>query len=145
MFAVETPVALQPSQVGTSVRLRETLAPDLIGAENAREETRFLRRGAERDDGGTDHAEADDVGHRRCAHPRQLLPENHQLHEAGTAPAVLAGPGNAGPAAVVQRLLPRPQECKVLFDRGIATMFPVLRGVLLEPRAQFVAKPCLFS
>src|SRR5262245_24878539 len=145
MFAVETPVALQPRQVGTSVRLRETLTPDLIGAENAWEETRFLRRGAERNNGGTDHAEADDVGHRRCAHPRQLLPENHLLHEAGTAPAVLTRPGNAGPAAVVQRLLPRSQEGKLLLDRGIAAMFPLLRGVLLEPGAQFIAKPCLFE
>jgi hypothetical protein len=76
--------------------------------------------------------------------PRQLLPENHLLHEAGTAPAVLARPGNAGPAAVVQRLLPRSQECKLLLDRRVAAMFPMFRGVLLEPRAQFVAKPFLF-
>src|SRR6185503_18620646 len=139
MFAVETPVALQRGQVGPGVRFRETLAPDFIGAEDAGQETRFLRLGPERDDGGTDHAEADDVGHRRCACPRQLLPENHLLHEAGTAPAVLARPGNAGPAAVVQRLLPRSQECKMLLHRPVAAMFAVFRGVLFEPGAQFIA------
>ena len=37
------------------------------------------------------------------------------------------------------------EECKMLLHRPVAAMFPVFRGVLLEPGTQFVAKPCLFE
>ena len=37
------------------------------------------------------------------------------------------------------------QEREMRVDRLVAAMLPVLRGVLLEPGAQFIAKPCLFE
>jgi len=33
----------------------------------------------------------------------------------------------------------------MLLDLPVAARFPVVRGVLFEPGAQFIAKPCLFE
>src|SRR5207302_3481434 len=100
---------LQARQVGARVRLRETLAPDHLAAQDGREMRRLLLLRPARDERRPGVVEPDkerrDIGRARA---RVLLAPDELLHERRAAAAVFARPRDAGPAAVVHAPLPGP-------------------------------------
>src|SRR5580658_1617553 len=92
MIAVENCLRLQAGEIGAGVRLRKTLAPDFFGAENLWNEALLLRFSAVGDDGGSDEAEAEGVGHGRGFNAGHFFPEKRLLHQRGAAACVFLGP-----------------------------------------------------
>ncbi len=90
---------LQRRQVRARLRLGESLAPDLVGGQDRRQEALSLLLGPVRDHGRAAHREAEDVGHRRALlRAHHLLDEDRLLDQRRAATAVLLGPGDPGPA-----------------------------------------------
>ena len=104
---VENGAGLEARQVGARVRLGESLTPDDVAAEDAREMVRLLLLAAARDESRTGVVQADE-GRRDLggAGARILLVPDHLLHQARAAPAELARPRDAGPAALEHAPLP---------------------------------------
>ena len=94
----------EAGEVGAGAGLAEQLAPDLVAAEHRVEEALLLRVGAVGDDRRADHADAD---HERARSAPRSAPAPGRRSTScidGAAPAaVLLRPGDAGPAAVVER------------------------------------------
>src|SRR5262249_40520144 len=97
-------------EVGARVRLREALAPDLLGCEQRLEAARLLLLRAARDDRRPGHAQTDhaDVGWslRRC----ELLVKDRLEAVRRAAAPVLLRPGQARVAGLVETSTPLAQE-----------------------------------
>src|SRR5204863_9405285 len=111
VIAVDDRARLQARQVGARVRLRETLAPDDVAAEDARQAVRLLGLAAAGDQGRARVAQADERGRDLGrAGARVLLVPDELLHERRAPAAELLRPRHAGPARVEQPSLPRERE-----------------------------------
>src|SRR6202022_1030986 len=82
------------------------LAPDVVGAQDARQVALLLRLGAPLDDGGTRHPDAGVAGQHRGPRPEALLVVDDLLHQGGAATAVRLRPRDADPARRVHPPLP---------------------------------------
>src|SRR5580704_7566029 len=145
LIAVETRFGLQTGEIGTRVWLGEALAPDFFSAQDFRDVAFFLSFRSVGNDGGADETQAERVGHGRRFNARHLFPKYGLLHQRGTAPAVFLGPGNRGPAALLQFLLPSAEIRERFFHGLFAPLLPVLGDMRSKPRAEFVAKGQLFG
>src|SRR5437588_740743 len=127
-------------EVGAGARLREALAPDLLGGEDLRKMRLLLRVRAVGHDRRPGHPEPDhaDVGGRLRA--RHLLVED-RLEAVGRAgAAVIRRPGQARVAGLVKLAAPLAAE-SVAVAIGAASPAPSLVGqVRVEPVAQLGAK-----
>src|SRR4051794_17522377 len=144
LLAGDLPVAvgldragLERGEVGSGLRLREALAPDLLTGEDRLEVALLLVLVAVSDDDGPAHHQAEDVRGKRHALARELLVEDRLLNQGGALAAVLLWPGETGPAGVVHLLLPGAAELElglvVAFGRGAGM-------VLLQPAPDLVAE-----
>src|SRR5271155_2023538 len=145
MVAVKLGFGLQIGEIGAGVGFGKALAPDFFGAENFGDEAGFLRVGAAGDDSGADEAEAERVGHGRSFNAGHFFPEERLLHERGAAAAVFFGPGDSGPAAVVEFALPGAKVGIGFFEGLFAPVGPVFGGVGGEPGAEFIAEAEFFG
>jgi hypothetical protein len=145
-IAIEGGFGAEGGEVGAGVGLGEALAPDLRATEDFGEIALLLGFAAEGDQGGTDQFEAQDAGQGRRSDAGHLFGEDGLLHEGGPAPAVLLGPGEAGPAALVDLALPVAEEGEAGFHTGFSAIggglarFPIAGRVGFEPGAEFVAE-----
>jgi hypothetical protein len=89
-----------------------------------------------RDDDRAAHHEAEHVRRRRSAGAGDLLVEDRLLDQGGAAAAVLLGPGEAGPATVVELLLPRDGE----IERVVVATRSGARVVGFEPGSKLVSE-----
>ena len=130
-------------EVRAGVRLREPLAPDLVGRQQRLEVARLLLLGPAADDRRPRHPEADHPDVRRRLGPRLLL-EVDRL-EAGRQPpaAVLRRPRDPDPAAVVERAAPPADLGPVEASAAAAVAAKLVREVLVEPGAHLPAEGCL--
>jgi hypothetical protein len=129
---------LDRREVRARLGLREALAPDLLGAENGLEIALLLLVGTVGDDRRPAHGQAEHVGHLRRLSPHDLLVEDRLLDQGRAPPAVLLGPGQAGPAGLVELLLPVAAK----LEPGLVALGLATRVVGVEPGAKLVAK-CL--
>src|SRR6185503_6208023 len=140
-------VAVQPRRgadgghVAAGVRLRPSLRPDLVAARHAWKVARLLcrrpelhERRAEEEDAVLVHA----PGRLRAV---VLLLEDEPLDQVGAAPAVLDGPGDHRPAALVQRALPGAVLLEAL--GRVHRLEPCLRHVGGEPLARLATEGLL--
>ncbi len=137
----------QTREIGTGAGLGEQLAPHVLAAQHRAEKALLLLVGAPRDDRRAGHRDADREHTGRDVEPGLLLVEDPLLPAGATAAAELLGPGDARPARVVQRLLPRLAGAhvgRVGRFAGIARRVEVLGvgsglaalGARLEPRTR---------
>src|SRR5262249_11977107 len=102
-------------QVGARAGFGEALAPHLVAAQDRLEEALLLRLGAVVDQGWAGQVGADgDVDRVRSASREVFLAEQHLLERRESLTAVLLGPGETRPAAVVELALPSPRERHLL-------------------------------
>src|SRR5262249_46117301 len=120
------------------------LAPDLFRAEDLGQIALLLRFTAKMDDGRPDNPQPQHVGQGRRLSQRHLLPEDDLLHQAGSAPSVFFGPGDARPAAFIEPALPTLEIVKARLQRFFAALAPVFGDIGSEPGAQFIAKSDFF-
>jgi hypothetical protein len=113
-------------EVGSGARLREALAPDLLGRKDLRQVATLLLLGSVRHDRWAGHAEPDHAHVLRRLRPGELLEHDRLVAVRCAAAAVLLGPGQAGVARLVHLPAPLPRVAR--------------RQVLLEPRANLGAK-----
>src|SRR5580698_10393401 len=140
MIAVEARFGLQTRQIRSRIRLRKSLAPNFLSAQNLRNEPPFLLFGPESDDRRPDQAEPQRIRHRRRFHARHFFPKNRGLHQRRAASAVLLRPRNRRPSVRAQFFLPRAQVRKGFLERLLPPRVPVLRQVRCKPHAQLIAK-----
>src|SRR5581483_5774978 len=95
-------------EVATGVRLREALAPDVLGVEDVREVALLLLRRPPRDDRRPGHAEADHAEVRRRLGARGLLEEDRLVAVGRTGAAVLLRPGQARVPGLTELAAPLP-------------------------------------
>src|SRR5262249_52610640 len=93
-------------EVGAGAGFRETLAPDILAGQDARQEMPLLLFGSPFDEDGSGHADAGVSGQDRRSGAEAFLVVDDLLHERGAAPTVLLGPRDADPAGLVHRPLP---------------------------------------
>ena len=98
---VRTPARSEPAP-----GLGEALAPDLVRGEERLQVARLLLLGAARDDRRPGHAEPDHADVRRRLGARLLLEVDRLEARREPAAAVLLGPRDARPAALVERAAP---------------------------------------
>ncbi len=141
MIAVELCFRADIGQVGAGIRFGKSLAPDLVGAQNIREKAPLLGIRSERNDGGTDQHQSQDIGQRRRSGTGHLFGKNHLFHQGGAASAVFLRPCHTGPSRFEYLLLPSPKkfESRVHFIFR-AMLFPIGWNVGLQPCANLVAK-----
>src|SRR5271166_3970066 len=104
---------LDRGEVGAVIRLREPLAPDLVGARDAWDVTLLLLRRAPLHQGGTDARDPLEIDHRRRLGPIELLVVDDLLQEGCAAAAVFLRPMDAHPAGVVEFAMPRAVALKL--------------------------------
>ena len=127
-------------EVGARVRLREALAPDLVGGEERLEVARLLLLGAVRDDRRPGHAEADHADVGRSLRRGELFVEDRLEAVRRARAAVLLRPGQARVAGLVELAAPLAHERIVEPLRAAATAALVGRQVRIDPRAHLGAK-----
>ena len=99
----------QRREVRPRVRLGEALAPDLLGREDGRDVAAALLVGAEAQQRGPEHVEADDVGELGGSGCRQLLVDHDLLGRGASAAAELQRPRSPDVARLMASCLPRPE------------------------------------
>jgi hypothetical protein len=99
-----------------------------------------LGLGAGRDQRRADEVDADGVDLWRRVRPCHFLAVDGLFDEGRAAPAVLLGPVNAGPAALVEGSLPVSQELDAFVALGQlpVAVLPARRQVLRQPLAEFL-------
>ncbi len=127
-------------EVGARVRLREALAPDLVGGEERLEVARLLLVGAVRDDRRPRHPEADHADVRRRLRGGELFVEERLEAVRRARAAVLLRPRQPGVAGGVERLAPLAHERVVEPLRAAAAAALVLGQVRVDPRAHLGAE-----
>jgi hypothetical protein len=100
---------LEIGQVGSRVGLREPLAPEILGGENAGQESLLLVWGAVLHERGAQHGEPTAIDKLRRLGARHLLVEDNLLDERGAAPTEFARPVHTDVARLVHPVLPRAQ------------------------------------
>src|SRR5205823_2306036 len=121
--------------------LGEELAPYLVGRHDRLQEAPLLLLGPVGDQGWADEVQPDAPDDLRRAGRRQLLLEEVVLDGGRAAPAVLPGPVDPDPAALVQLALPAPQVGDLL--RQQAPGGDGGRPMAREPGAQLGAEGLL--
>src|SRR5581483_9169763 len=124
-------------EVAAGVGFRESLAPDLLGAEDLRQVALLLRGRPPRDDRRPRHAEPDHTEVRRRLRARELLEEDRVVAVRGARAAVLLRPGEARVARFAEP--PAPLAVRVLEPAAAARLRP-LRDVLRDERAHLGAE-----
>ena len=104
-------------QIRAGARLREELAPELVGGQDRRQEAPLLLLGAVRDERRPDQVHTDAVDDLRCARRRQLLLQDVVLDRRRPTPAVCPRPLDAHPPATRQRPLPTSQRLDLVRQR----------------------------
>src|SRR6185503_4470428 len=140
----------EPGQVRARARLRVTLAPDVVAAQDARQVALLLRLGAPLDDGRARHADAGVAGEHGGARPEALLVVDDLLHQGGAAAAVLLGPRDPDPARRVHAALPLAPALEGLAVGGDPLVGRVLDAeivgeVRVEPAADLGAEALLLG
>src|SRR6185436_7239502 len=120
------------------------LAPDLLARQDLLGIALLLLVSPVGDDGGTRHADAEDVEDRRRLLERHLLVEDQLLHKREALSARVAWPREPDEPRAVELPLPGPQE-RVAFGarhvrRGSDALVPVGRNIRLQPRADLLAE-----
>src|ERR1039457_4021621 len=118
VIAIEGGFGAQSREVGAGVGLGESLAPDLLAAEDFGEIALLLGFGAEGDEGGAHQFQAQNARQGRRSDAGHFFGEDGLLHEGGTAAAVFLGPGEAGPAALIHLALQIAEEGEAGFHRS---------------------------
>ena len=127
-------------EVGARVRLREALAPDLVGREDRLEVARLLLLRPVRDDRRPGHVEADHADMGRSLHRGELLVEDRLEAVRRTRAAVLLRPGQPCVAGLVQLAAPLADE-GILEPLGAAAAAALVRReVRIDPGAQLRPK-----
>src|SRR5262245_15363573 len=140
VIAVEHRLGAERRQVRARARLRESEAPEVVGRQDAWQETPLLLVGAVGDDrrpGDADPEVADHLG-RAC--PRHLLDVGELLRDGRVTATELARPVDAHPAGLRQRPLPGAQAANALVLRhpGGVLGAKVVGNVCLQPRPQLL-------
>src|SRR6267154_717950 len=107
---VVTPVdgaRAQAGEIAAGLWLRIALAPELVGAEDARQVPLFLLLRSPMNERRAQQVQRARRRQHRRTGAEIFLVEDHLLHKARAAPAIFLGPGDADPAGGVHRLLPR--------------------------------------
>ena len=142
--AVEARPGADRGEVGAGARLRVALAPQLLAAQDRRQEALALGVGAEGGDGRREQvlAHVVDAGGRPGA--RVLLGPDHLAVEPGAAAAVLGRQVEADPAALPQLPLPGEAHLEALVlaagTAGAAQLGELAAQVLAEPVANLGAE-----
>ena len=127
-------------EIRARVRLREALAPDLVGREDRLEVARLLLLRAVRDDRRPGHVEADHADMGRSLHRGELLVEDRLEAVGRTRAAVLLRPGQPCVAGLVQLAAPLADE-GILEPLGAAAAAALVRReVRVDPGAQLRPK-----
>ena len=93
-------------EVAAGVRLREPLAPDLLGAQDLRQVPLLLRVGPPRDDRRAGHPEADHAEVRGRLGSRELFEEDRLMTVRRAGPAELLRPGEPGVSRLTEAAAP---------------------------------------
>src|SRR5260370_7447249 len=134
----------QAGEIAAGIWFRIALAPQLVGAEDARQGPLLLLCGSPMNE-----RRAQQVQRVRCRENRRtgaeiFLVEDHLLHKARAAPAIFFGPGDPDPAGGVHRLLPP----NALFE-GLAVrrhaLVAAISNPALTPQFPFHPPPDLAS
>ena len=131
-----TALVFSEREVGARLRLGEALAPDLLGGEDRLQVALLLLLGAVRDHDRAAHREAEHVGRRRRLGAGISCDEDRLLDQRRAAAAVLLGPGDPGPAGLVELALPVAAEGDDLVE-ALGLRAGV---VLVQPGANLVAE-----
>ena len=124
-------------QVRTGAGLGVALAPQVLTPQYARQVARLLRLAAEGDQRGAGEGFTDMAHATGAAGAGVLLVENDLLLDTGAATAVLPGPAQAGPAALVQLAFPG----LTLLDEAVLVAGTAAKADLLELAAQVSGQP----
>src|SRR5256712_4447712 len=138
---------LEIRQVRARVGLGESLAPELVGRQDSRQEPRLLRRGPVLHERGAEHRHTAAVDELRRLGTRHLLVEDDHLDDRRTPPAELARPVEPDIARLAHSFLPRAElpDLLAVGPRGCErAATQVIRQVGLEPAADLLAE-CLFA
>ena len=135
----------QAREVAAGVGLGKALAPQFVGAKDARQVTALLLVAAPVDEARTEQVEAARPWQNRGAGADILLVEDDLLHEARTTAAIFLGPRDPDPARGVHRLLPLDALFQYRAVGGDALVGRVVdanlgRQVGLEPAAELAAE-----
>ena len=136
------PVRSDP-EVGSGIRLRETLAPDLLRGEDRWDVARALGIVAERQQRGTDHVQTDDVGELGRAGGRQFLVDDDLLHGRAAATSELRRPCPADVAGLIAQALPLAQETHPVIEPVGHVLWG--RTVLAQELPDLVPEPSLLG
>jgi len=146
MLAVQHAARLEVGEVGARVRLRESLAPQLVGGQDLLQMPRLLGRRAVLHQRRAEHREPAAVDELGRLGARHFLEEDDLLGERGAAAAELLRPVHADVAGLPHRLLPgaQPPDLVDVRPRRRERLPPqVVRHVALEPRPNLLPKRLL--
>ena len=104
--AIELGLGGQCGQVAPGARFTEELGPPLVAPQQGLQVALLLLVGAVAPDGGSHQLDRGEEEPLSDVEGGLLLVEDHLLHDGSAPTSVLGGPGDAGPAGVVQRVLP---------------------------------------
>ncbi|MBW8755730.1 MAG: hypothetical protein JF595_16600 [Sphingomonadales bacterium] len=108
VIAVDPPTGLERGEVGAGARLGKPLTPQRLAGQDAGQVEGFLFLGAARDQGWPrmHHRDVCGVDVMRRTRARQLFVPDDLTQSQQAEPAVLLGPGNAGPPVIMELALP---------------------------------------
>ena len=145
MVATVDGAGAQAGEVAAGIGLGIALAPQLVGAENARQMPLFLLLGSPVDEGRAQQVQRARRRQDGRAGAEIFLVENDLLHKAGAAPAIFLRPGDPDPAGGVHLLLPGNALFQCLAIGRDALVGGIVdadlrRQVFFEPVAEFGAE-----
>ena len=146
LIALVDRLALEAREVGTDVGFGVADTPEFLAVQDLRQVAFLLCFGAEPLDRRADEVDADLAVLGRRVHPGLLLLVDQLLHQARVATAVLLGPVDRCPTALVEFPLPLAEElfALVLVVRQVAiALDPAVGEVLLVPLPDLAAERLL--
>src|SRR5437867_11041741 len=142
VIAVARGSRLEVREIGARVRLRESLAPELVGREDLRQVALLLRRGPVLHERGAEHRHAAAVHELRRLGACHLLVEDDQLDDRRAAAPELPWPVEPDVAGLAHSLLPRPGLLHLrpaAARGGVGPAAHIVRRVDLAPPAGLLA------
>jgi hypothetical protein len=126
MVAAANGASPQTGEIAAGIGLRIALAPQLVGAEDARQVPPLLLFGPPVNKRRAQQVQRARRRQNRRTGGKIFLVEDHLLHKAGAPAAIFLGPGDPDPAGGVHCLLP----CNALFERLPVRCDPLISGIV---------------